>query len=111
MSLVLADLVNRHDVGVVQIGGRLRLLAETLHFFAGSERARQDHLESDGPIKADLSGPVDNAHAATGNLAAQLVVAEVGLVIAHWWRGKREQIGIAGDLEGWALPRLAQRPG
>ena len=43
----------------------------------GGELAGQDHLQGDDAVEADLPGPVDDAHAAAGDLLQQLVVAEV----------------------------------
>ena len=40
-------------------------------------RAGADHLERDGAIEAPLSRQEDNSHAAAGNFADDLVVAEI----------------------------------
>ena len=77
LTFVLADFVNRHDVGVIEIGRRLGLGAKTLHVGSGGELAGQDHLESYDAIEADLPRFVDDAHAAAGKLLDQLVVAKV----------------------------------
>ena len=68
LALVLADLVDRHDVGVVEVGGRLGLDVEPLDVGLGGELAGQDHLQGDRPVEADLPGLVDDAHAAAGDL-------------------------------------------
>ena len=60
LALVLADLVDRHDVGMVEIGGRLGLGAEALDVARRGERAAEDHLESDDPIERRLPGLVDD---------------------------------------------------
>ena len=41
------------------------------------ELAGEDHLERDRPIEAHLPGLEDDAHAAAGDLADDLVVAEI----------------------------------
>src|SRR5262245_61427233 len=77
LPLVLADLVNGDDVGVVETGRRLGLGAEALHLGWRGQLAGEDHLEGDFPFEADLPGPIHDAHAASRDLLQQLVVAEV----------------------------------
>ena len=77
LPVVLADLVDGHDVRVVELGRRLRLLTETRRRSASPARSPgQDHLQGDRPIQADLPGLVDDPHAAAGDLRQQFVVAE-----------------------------------
>ena len=77
LALVLANLVDRHDAGMVEVGGRLGLAVEPLDVGLIGELAGEDHLECDGPVEADLPGLEDDPHAAAGDLADDLVVAEV----------------------------------
>ena len=77
LALVLADLVDRHDARMVEVGGRLGLGVEPLDVGLVGELAGEDHLERDGPVEAHLPGLEDDAHAAAGDLADDLVVAEV----------------------------------
>ena len=77
LPLVLADLVDRHDPGMIEIGGRLGLGVEAADVGLVGELAGEDHLERDGPVEADLPGLEDDAHAAAGELADDLVVAEI----------------------------------
>jgi hypothetical protein len=77
LVLVPADLVEGHDVGMVETGGDLGLGLEALDVGGGSELAGQDHLEGDETVEAHLPRLVDNAHAAAGDLLQQLVVAEI----------------------------------
>jgi hypothetical protein len=72
-----ADLVDGHDVRVVQRGGGLGLGLEPPHVRLGRQLPGEDHFEGDRPVQADLVRPVDDAHAAAGDLPQQLVVAEV----------------------------------
>jgi hypothetical protein len=74
---MLADLVNRHDVRVVEVGGGFRLGVEALHVTRRRQLLGEDHLEGDDPVEALLSCLVDDAHAAAGDLLQQLVIAEV----------------------------------
>ena len=77
LTLVLADLVDRHDPRMIEVGRRLGLGVEALDVGLVGELAGQDHLEGDGAVEADLPGLEDDAHAAAGDLADDLVVAEV----------------------------------
>ena len=77
LALVLADLVDRHDARMVEVGGGLGLGVEPPDVGLVGELAGEDHLERDGPVEADLPGLEDDAHAAAGDLADDLVVAEV----------------------------------
>ena len=76
LPVVLADLVDRHDAGMVEVGGGLGLGVEPLDVGVVGELAGEDHLEGHGAVQADLPRLVDDPHAAAGDLAEQLVVAE-----------------------------------
>ncbi len=76
-SLVLADLVDWDNVGMVEMGGGLGLALEALHVLVGGQLSGEDHLKGHGSVEADLAGLVDDAHAAAGNLFLQLIVAKV----------------------------------
>src|SRR5262249_53118987 len=75
-AVVLADLVNGHDVRMIEVGDGSRFGAEALHFRRGRQLAGEDHLQGDDAVEGNLPGPVDDAHAAAADLAQQLVVAE-----------------------------------
>ena len=77
LRLVLADLEDRHDAGVVQLSRRLRLLPKPLHRFAGGQLPGQDQLDGDQPVQSPLPRPVDDPHSPAGDLRQQLVVAEL----------------------------------
>ena len=74
---MLADLVDRHDAGVIKIGGGFGLGVEALDIRLVGELPGEDHLECDGPVQADLPGLEDDSHATPGDLADDLVVAEI----------------------------------
>ncbi len=76
LSFMLADLVDRHDPGMIQAGGRLGFRVESPDLDIVGELTGKDHLERDGPVEAHLPGMEDHAHAAPGDLAQDLVVAE-----------------------------------
>ena len=67
LSVVLADLVDRHDPGMIEVGGGLGLRVEPLDVGVVSKMSRQDHLERDGPIEAHLPCLEDHAHAAAAS--------------------------------------------
>ena len=77
LAVVLADLVDRDDAGVVQQGDGLGLVLEPTQFVTIGQDAGLDHLQGDGPVEADLSGPVDDPHSAPAHLPGDLGVAEV----------------------------------
>jgi hypothetical protein len=74
---VLADVKNRYDVGVVQLGGGPRLAAEALQGVTVTGDTGREQLESHAPAQRHLLGLVDDAHAASGNLAQDAVVTHL----------------------------------
>ena len=62
---------------------------------------REDHLEGDDPVQADLPGLVDDAHPAPGDLLQQLVVAEVA---------DGRQVGMAVSLDRAGGVQLVGHP-
>ena len=87
LALVLADLVDRHDAGVVEVAGGLGLGVEPLDVGLAGELPGQDHLQGHEAVEAHLPGLVDDAHAAAGDLAEDLVVAEVANACRGGTRG------------------------
>jgi hypothetical protein len=75
-AVILADVVDGDDVGVVEVARGRRLDVEALQGVGRPRQAAQDHLEGDLAVDAHLPGPVDDAHAAARDLAEQLVIAE-----------------------------------
>ena len=80
LPLVLADLEDRHDRRMVEVGGGLCLGVEALDVGVIRELTGQDHLQRDLAIEASLPRLEINAHAAAGELADNLIVAEVANV-------------------------------
>ena len=72
-----ADLVDRHDPGVVERGDGLGLVLEPADLLLAGELGVADHLQGDVPVQGDLAGPVDHAHPAPAEDADQLVIADV----------------------------------
>jgi hypothetical protein len=79
----LADLVDRDDVRVVELGDRLGLVPEPAQFCRAGQRTGLDQLEGHQAIELVLAGPVDDAHAASSDLLEQLVLAEESGRPAH----------------------------
>ena len=77
LPFVQPDFVNRHDARMLQIGSCFGFGAEALDVVLAGQRPLEDHLHRDDAVQADLPGLIDDAHAASGDLVEQLVVAEV----------------------------------
>ena len=63
-AILGANFVDLDDVGMLETGHGFGLGAKPSQFLRPRVRPGQDHLESDQPIPADLSGFVDDPHAA-----------------------------------------------
>jgi hypothetical protein len=77
-AVVLAHLVHLHNVGMLQPRRYLRLGAEAAPLLLAGERLRQDHLQGDQPPQTLLPGQVDHSHAASTQLAQDLVAGHHG---------------------------------
>ena len=114
LAVVLADLVDRHDPRVVEEGDGLGLVPEAAELGVVCQNAGPDHLEGDGPIERDLSGLVDDPHAAAAQFPADLVVAEVadgvaaGQAVRRQFTGLRDARG-AGHVEAGGRARSRDR--
>ncbi len=64
-AVVLADLVDRDDVGVAHARRRLGLDAEAGPFLRASQGTVAEQLECHQPLRIELQRPVDYAHAAS----------------------------------------------
>ncbi len=71
--LDLADLVDRDDLGMIQLRNRLRLVLEPQQLGFGGKSARLDDLERNFPVKRNLAGLVDNAHAAAAQFLENFI--------------------------------------
>ena len=75
--LVLIEVVDRGDVGVIEARERLRLAPEArARRFVGDAAVGQD-LDGDTPIQPQVAGKVDDAHAPGAEAAHHLEVAEL----------------------------------
>ena len=102
MPVVFADLVDRHDMRMIQVRGGLGLGAKPLHVAAGGEVAGEDHLERHRAVERHLPRLVDDPHAAPGDLLQQFVVAEVA---DHRRRSAAVRLGLAGLLQAAIQPQ------
>ena len=96
LALMLANFVDGHDVGVIELGGGLSLGLEPLHVSGRGQLSGQDHLEGNQPLQLDLPRLVHHAHAAACDLLQQLVFAEV----THCFQGRRAHGRFAGCERG-----------
>jgi hypothetical protein len=76
--IILADLVNRADVGMVQRRGGARLAAEALQCLWVASYIFGKELERDVSAQIGVFGLVDHAHAATPQLFKDAVVGDRG---------------------------------
>jgi hypothetical protein len=72
-SFVLADLENRHNVGMIQPGCGLGLAAETLQIGGRGEWSGAQHFQGHDALEGDVPGAVHHSHAATGDFHEQLI--------------------------------------
>ncbi len=99
-ALVLAELENRHDARMLQLGGGRGLGVEAFDVLRAGETAAEDHLQGHHAVEPDLAGLEDDAHAAASDLLDQLVVAEQRALF---------NIPAAGRRRAGARVRCAQR--
>ena len=57
-------------LGWRRAGDRLRLALEPLPLLRLGVGAGQQHLQGDGPVEAQVPGPIDDAHAAVAEHAS-----------------------------------------
>jgi hypothetical protein len=82
--LVLADLVNGHDVGVIELGRVLGLGAEARDLLGRRQVAGENHLQRDHAVEPDVPRLEHHAHSSAGDLLDQLVIAESPSVRDPW---------------------------
>jgi len=84
----LADVVDLHDIGVLQAGDGLRLGQEASYALGTGMGTAQDHLEDAEAIKAHLAGAVDDAHPTAAELAHDFITGDGGDgAVGHLQRG------------------------
>ena len=102
LAVVVADLVDLDEVGVLKLGHRPRLGQEPrqVHVSRGQVPARPDHLQGHQALELKVAGLVDDAHAPLAQLAEDLV--------AGYYRqmGRQERIAILRDVRPARARRL-----
>ena len=76
LAVLLADLVDGHDVGVIERCGGLGFALEALNVGRGGELSGENHLDGDQAIEAQLQGLVHHSHAAARQFFQKHVVAD-----------------------------------
>ena len=67
------DRINRDDVRMTQLGGRLRLAQKPRPDVTPERQLRRQQLDRHEPLEALVLGPVHNAHATTTDLLIQFI--------------------------------------
>jgi hypothetical protein len=76
-SVRVADVMELHDVGVLQSGHGLGLALKPRPLLWAGESAGEGHLESDEAIEGQVAGLVDDAHAAAADFLQDLVAGNL----------------------------------
>ena len=76
LPVVFANVVDGADVLMVEGGGSLGLLHETLFGSGALAQVRREKFQRDGTVQAGVTGLIHNAHAATSELAEDLIVGD-----------------------------------
>src|SRR5580765_5867657 len=77
LAVVDADVVNGHDVRMLEKSGRRNLAPKPLDDLLARERSGQNHLHRDDPPEAGLPRAINHTHSAAGYFFEQFVIAEV----------------------------------
>src|SRR5262245_45356277 len=81
-AAVTADDIDRNDVGMVQVGGRLGFRFEALQSSRIKRGREWQYFERDSPAQRDLFRFVNDTHAAAADLAQQAEVAQQSIRLA-----------------------------
>jgi hypothetical protein len=98
-AVPLADVVDRHDVGMGELGGRLRLAGESDAERRVVGQLRGKDLDRHEALEPEVAGPVHDGHPAAPDLVLDpvLVAQRVGDAVAQ---GVGLEVGHVGDT-GW----------
>jgi hypothetical protein len=105
LSRLFADLIDLHDVGVMQPGNGRSFSAEAVALARPSLGTGADHFEGHDSVQLDLPGLVDDAHAAVTDLLQNLVPSRCRRPRA---RSRGAVAGSAGGLGGALLIDIRQ---
>src|SRR5690606_33552140 len=93
--VVLADVVNRHDVRVREPRERLSLAFESQSAGASVDHLRAQHLDGDLAVELGVMRCVDRAHAAGATQLHDDIAADAAARCEHaaaWWRAPRVRL-------------------
>lgn len=74
LPLMLIDIVDRHDVRMIQVGGRFRFRAKSPRVLFRGQLTRQDHLQRRDVVGLQLTDFEDHSHSAAGDFFQQFVL-------------------------------------
>ena len=73
-TILLADVINRRNVGMVELGQRQRFAAEARARRISAENPRSERLEGGQPFQLLVASAIDNSHATRADFFDQPVV-------------------------------------
>jgi hypothetical protein len=76
-STYLADVEDRHNVGVMQARRRLRLAQKAFKMIGLAQAFGRQHLQCDAPVECQVDGLINNPHAAPAELPFNPIGAEL----------------------------------
>ena len=71
---VLADLVDRHNVRMLQFGRGFCLSTKTRQRCRRSQLAQANHFEGHDPVQGELAGAIDNPHSSASDSFQDFVI-------------------------------------
>ncbi len=89
LSLVFADIEDRHDVGVIKPSGGFRFTPKTTALFLRRELAGYCHFQGDNSVQSPLPCFVDDPHPSLGDDFQDFV-------IGNCVRDRRERLAMCG---------------
>src|ERR1051325_785313 len=92
LLLMDANFVDGHDIRMIQMRRSLGFGVKTLDVGGARKLARENHLEGDDAVEADLPRLEDDAHAAACDLRENLVIAESSPGERHGNRRRRRRL-------------------
>ena len=106
-AVLIADLVDRHDVRMIEVRGQLGLAAEPGSLRGRRQRARENHLQRHEPLQLEVPGLVNDPHATPGNFLQQEVVAHA--FFTRRYRPSRRGLAWRVGAEGVGIPCRGHR--
>ena len=77
LALDLTDVMDGHNVGMTQSGGRPCLALEALHGLFAGELPKEQHFERDETIELGMTSAKDDTHSAMAKFFQQFVIAKL----------------------------------